>query len=132
MQIQKKVEQSTAGKTIITFLSGVFWGMIVWLAANIVFAAVTTAIDCSDFILNVLAVIGLAAGGFTAGAVTAKKVGKKGMAVGLASGGILAVLLLIAGVICGGMTWMLGIKLLVVLFLSVCGGIFGVNRKKHH
>ena len=81
-----------------------------------------------------MAIAGLAIAGFVAGYFAAHMLGSRGLLSGLAAGAILAALFLLFSLVVfrGGFTILLLIKLIVLLLLAAVGGIFGVNKKKHH
>ena len=134
MHAQNNTEHSNLKHTLSSYLIGVLFGIIAMLAAYILFAVAATAVDLPKTVLSGMAIAGLAIAGFVAGYFAAHMLGSRGLLSGLAAGAILAALFLLFSLVVfrGGFTILLLIKLIVLLLLAAVGGIFGVNKKKHH
>lgn len=134
MHAQNNTERTNLKHMLSSYLIGILFGVIAMLAVYILFAAVATALDLPEVVLNGMVIAGLATAGFVSGYFVAHMLGSRGLLNGLAVGAFLAILFLLISlsVFRGGVTVFLLIKLAILLFLSVVGGIFGVNKKKHH
>lgn len=126
-QQQNSIKQAVAG-----LLIGATAGVAVWLALTAGCAALYAFFDLPDLVLLLLSFFCIAFSSFFSGFVHARFVGKKGMVVGALNGVALAVFYLLVGLLifsCGmGLSQLF--KITLVILLSACGGIFGVNSKK--
>ena len=96
------------------------------------FAIAAVMADLPSVFLTGIVFFGIIAAGFSSGYIAARLTGSRGLLTGVVNGMAAAALFLIFSLclFSSGITLMLGIKLLLLIFFSGCGGIFGVNSKK--
>ncbi len=132
MRGESRQEQNGIKQLVTGLLIGVAVGVLLWAGITAGCALLYAFVDLPDFVLLLLSFFCTAFSGFFSGFIHARYIGKKGMVVGALNGVVLAVVYLLLGLIlfsCGiGLSQLL--KTVLVVLLSVCGGIFGVNSKK--
>ncbi len=112
-------------------LTGMIAGAAVCFLFLFLMAAIMTSRDLPQGVLHPMVTVAGGAGAFVAGWVAARKQGKQGMAVGAACGGLMFLILLIAGLSAGGgLSSLTAVKLAVFVMLAALGGVVGVNRGK--
>ena len=94
-------------------------------------AAVMTVRDIPQDALHPMVTVAGGFGAFVAGWVAAKKQGKQGMVIGAACGGVMFLILFIAGLSAGGgLSSLTAVKLAVFIVVAALGGVVGVNHGK--
>ncbi|MBQ2676647.1 MAG: TIGR04086 family membrane protein [Clostridia bacterium] len=113
-------------------LWGVLAGAVVTVIFMFLFAAVLTFSDMSDSAAAVMSMISLAVGSLAAGFVASKLFGKNGLFVGVATGAVLFIIVMIVSMLLSstGFTIQSVIKLVLTLISGAVGGVAGVNLKK--
>ena len=120
------------------YLSGILFGICISLVVLsvlvLVLAFVLSMVDISSSVLNVISIVLLIITGFTAGIISARRIFKNGIKIGLFTGACLALLLLVvSGIVTNGIGFECLSKMLVLIVSSTVGGVLGVNtRKKYH
>ena len=132
MRSQNTAETSAAQRYLKAFLTGLLAAGVIMTGIYMLFAVVASMTDLPSAFLMGIVFLGIIAAGFFSGYIAARLTGNKGLLTGFVNGLAAAVLFLIISVclFSSGLSLMLGIKLFLLVFLSACGGIFGVNSKK--
>lgn len=132
MRTRNTAEGLTPPRYIKAFLFGILAGAALLAVIYLLFAALYTVSDLSYGVLLGMVFVATALSGFFSGFTAARMIGSRGLLAGGINGLLLSLLFLAAGVcfFSAGLSLMQGIKMLILLFSSVCGGIFGVNSKK--
>lgn len=112
-------------------LVGLIAGAAVCFLLLLLMAAVMMSRDLSQSVIHPMVTVAGGVGAFVAGWVAAKKQGKQGMVIGAGCGGLMFLILLIAGLSTGGgLSSLTAVKLAVLVMLAALGGVVGVNRGK--
>lgn len=112
---------------------GVAGGVLACMLSLLAMAGLLLTQDLPQTGVTPLALVSLVTGAFVGGLLAARTAGQNGWLMGLATGGILFLLLIIAGgfALLSNMqaahTW---VKLAVMLGASAVGGIVGINLRK--
>ena len=91
---RRKVINIRLGAFSTAFLSA-GWGLLVILLVILAFSFVLTKIDVADPVVTVIACAALCAGAYSGGYVCAKSRRRHGLALGLACGGLIFILLFV-------------------------------------
>ena len=134
MHAKNNNESAQSLHRIKAFGFGTLFGIIALFLLNLLLASIASAVDLSYTVLTGLAIAAMACGAFVSGFFSAKMIGSRGMVVGAISGAILAVLFVVIGLCLFPASFgiLTMIKVIIMIFLALCGGIFGVNSKKSH
>lgn len=130
--MRRSLEQNIRRKNIIMIASGILACFGTIFLCLLLFGAVASLVELSDGIMAAMSGIALAAGCFSAAYTIAKKRRRNGMLTGLACGGAVFFIVMLAGIIfvrsfsAGGFIS----KLLIILSCSCIGGIIGVNSPR--
>lgn len=132
MRGQNNEENPTRMGYLKAFMFGQLAGAISFLVIALLFALLYMAIDLPFLVLSVLVLVEIALAGAVSGYVSAGLVGKRGLIIGGINGAIGSLLFLVLGLLffSSGISWGESFKMILILFSSICGGIFSVNRKK--
>ena len=110
------------------FITGITAGYAVTLLTAVAGAFIVLMTDNAETLSGVMAMISLAAGGFSAGRISGALRRRDGLKTGAACALLYILPLLLLSVIFGVMTGaLLFIKLLVCVAFGAAGGVFGVN-----
>lgn len=112
-------------------LTAALLGIVVTAAFMALFAVVMYMAQIGSEYSPVLATVSLAAGTLAAAFYAARKIGKRGLLIGLATGGITFVLVTLISLIVdkGGITYNTLFHLIILMLSSLIGGVLGVNKK---
>lgn len=132
MRAQNTTETPALQRYFKALLFGVLSAGLILTVIYMAFAVIATVTDLPSVFLTGIVFFGIISAGFFSGYIAARLIGSKGLLTGLVNGVVLAGLFLIISLclFLSGMTVMLELKLILLVFLSSCGGIFGVNSKK--
>jgi putative membrane protein (TIGR04086 family) len=110
---------------------GVACGAVICAAILALMALVVSMRTVPQSVLDPVAVFALSVGAFTSGFCCARIIRKNGLWCGLFTGVIFSLVTLICGFGVPGNTWGLGalIKVAIILFSSMLGGVLGVNTR---
>ncbi|MDD2363056.1 MAG: TIGR04086 family membrane protein [Oscillospiraceae bacterium] len=111
---------------------GTAFGILCCLVVLLLFALLMAACDIPQAAVTPMAVIAAAVGAFFGGFICAKAAGSRGLIYGAACGGLMYLLILIAGfsLLSDVRGWYALIKLLVVVTSAAIGGVYGVNFRR--
>ena len=110
---------------------GLISGAAVCFLLLFLMAAVMMTRDLPQNVIHPMVTVAGGIGAFVAGWVAARKQGKQGMAIGAGCGGLMFLILLVAGLSAGGgVSSLTAVKLAVLVMLAALGGVVGVNRGK--
>lgn len=124
-------KKDTANKKT-AYLSGAILGVLICLAAMIVFSAILLFLNIDRAYATPFATISVAVGCFIAARHTAKKIGDKGYLVGLIIGAVVfAVITALSLILGNGLSLNTLFHFIIMMLSSLVGGIMGVNKNKH-
>lgn len=114
-----------------SILIGVLAGIIVCMVMLLVFAWVLSAQNLPQPMIDPMASVSVSLAGLVAGFICTRLTRSNGLLYGLATGGALSIILLIAGLsLSGAGVGIPGLfKVIFILLCSAIGGIIGVNSK---
>lgn len=132
MRSQNTEEAITPKRYLKAFLFGTVVGVVLLTVIGLIFALAYTMVDLPDGVLIGMMLVASAGSGMGSGYVAARLIGRKGLIIGGMNGILLSLTFFLLGIAFFGieLTLIQGIKTVLIIFFSVCGGIFGVNNKK--
>lgn len=125
-------ERLNISRISVPILSGIIAGIIASMVLLLIFSAVMITRDIPESIVPTLSAVSISIGSIAGGFVSAKFFGKAGLVIGAASGFILFVIMLLAGIAVHGELIAIPtiIKMIVAVVSGGIGGVIGVNSGK--
>lgn len=112
-------------------VTGLLFALGTAIALLLIFSFLLTIKDFGNAVQKAMTLISLAAASFIGGFSCSKRIGSKGLQAGAWIGGIIFLVITVAGIIMNGLNFSIItlIKGILCILLGMIGGIFGVNIK---
>lgn len=125
-------ENAGAGRMLRPVAVSVGIGAIVCIAFLVLFAVIISSRDIPQSAIDPMAIFAVSVGSFVAGLCCARVVRNNGLMCGLVCGVILSVIVMLCGLAVPDNGLGLGalIKVMIMLFSGMLGGVLGVNTKR--
>ena len=114
------------------YITGGIIGVLVCLAAMLIFAAILLIFNLDRKYAAPFATISVAVGSYAASRITAKKIGDKGYMIGIIIGSVIFIVITVLSMIVGNSFSLNTLfHFIIIMLSSLVGGITGVNKDKH-
>ena len=122
----------TAVKNLRPVAISVLTGVIACVAILIFSAAIISSQSVPHRLISPMVILSLIVGGFISGFLCSKAIREKGLVYGAVCGFLISLAMLLAGFVIteDGIGVLALIKIMIVMFSAMIGGVLGVNTRK--